>query len=385
MSNKLYLVALSVALLSCQHNAKKTTSSKMSIVKTEKTITIPIDANSKLYSNDIHYYSNNASDEYISISNRTIPNQLEIYIYNIKTQKFDRKICINTTKYNMGRIVSHGFLDKNDIILTSTNKIMYRVDSTGNVTHVYDFNKYTETYITHSFFSSNPYMPAIINNGKLYCVQEYTGIEDGTKQPIAVTVDTATNNINLSSLAFPTFFEDDNKFHDYVYSRIFDGKNFVYSFFAQSDIYVTSDYKTFTKYPAPSKLLKNFKDKGRSKNVDMEEHQKQYLAKAEFGSIVYDQKNDVYYRFCFQQLDKKKINTQYYFENLLCKGDFSIQIINKDFQVVGETMFKAGKYAPKIFFVNDDGLWLSENNFEREDMDEYTLVFRCLKLQEAQK
>ncbi len=65
---------------------------------------------------------------------------------------------------------------------------------------------------------------------------------------------------------------------------------------------------------------------------------------------------------------------------MYCRKEFSIIVVNSDFEVIGETYFKAGIYAPTLFFVNEDGLYISENNTDNPESSEDKLVFRCFKL-----
>ena len=121
---------------------------------------------------------------------------------------------------------------------------------------------------------------------------------------------------------------------------------------------------------------------GYSRNLPMAEGIVESNSKPKYDNIVYDRYRDVYYRFCRMKDTKTSpkgfLDRGYY----QCLSDFSILILNSDLEVIGETLFEAGVYAPKLFFVNKDGLWLSENNYQREDITDDVLKFRCLKLVE---
>lgn len=65
-------------------------------------------------------------------------------------------------------------------------------------------------------------------------------------------------------------------------------------------------------------------------------------------------------------------------EYIFCRKEFSIMILDENFNVLGETLFPAGKYIPALFFVNEKGLFLSVNNTSNPQMTDDKLVFQCL-------
>ena len=57
--------------------------------------------------------------------------------------------------------------------------------------------------------------------------------------------------------------------------------------------------------------------------------------------------------------------------------EFSIIVLNADFEIIGETKFPGKKYFYKMSFVGREGLYISENNLENPQFDENKLVFTC--------
>ena len=389
----IYLTLFIILFAACTEKADNNVAYKLAESNSTKKIAISNETN--IYSNDIHYYKDPSGVEYLSISNSNANN---IAFYRLDSCKLSHIIRIKRDGKHPINLMSHDIITLDEIFITTSNPHIYRIGKNGEVIKEYNFMSYCSENKVCSGMDclSLVYHPLVIINGKIFCPQRipptrWNGSPNGTnfefdECPLSLTLDTATGVLAALPLSFPELFDknDGRQSHNEGYSRIYDGNQFVFSFFALSDIYVTQDFKQFTTYSATSKLIGEIKNQGLKSGYDMQQGQEDYLTREEYGNILYDQYREVYYRFCYAK-SKKKVDVQYYFENALCREDFSIQIINKDFKVIGETMFKAGKYAPKIFFVNDEGLWLSENNFEREDMDEDTLVFRCLKLQEMQE
>ena len=94
---------------------------------------------------------------------------------------------------------------------------------------------------------------------------------------------------------------------------------------------------------------------------------------------MYDKYRDVYYRFVELPYELKQNESP--FDDP--KGrEFSIIIIDKDFNIIGETKFPGNKYFYKMSFVGRDGLYISENNLANPEFDEDKLVFACFKLED---
>ena len=62
------------------------------------------------------------------------------------------------------------------------------------------------------------------------------------------------------------------------------------------------------------------------------------------------------------------------------KVDFSIMILDENFNILGETRFPAFTYVPHICFINKDGLYLSTSHFKREDYSDDVLRFQRIEL-----
>ena len=96
-----------------------------------------------------------------------------------------------------------------------------------------------------------------------------------------------------------------------------------------------------------------------------------------YWHIMYDKYRDVYYRFA-EMPYKLASNESPYDEP---KGkEFSIIVLNADFEIIGETKFPGKKYFYKMSFVGKEGLYISENNLANPQFDENKLVFTCFKI-----
>ena len=99
-----------------------------------------------------------------------------------------------------------------------------------------------------------------------------------------------------------------------------------------------------------------------------------------YWHIMYDKYRNVYYRFA-EMPYKLASNESPYDEP---KGkEFSVIVLNADFEIIGETKFPGKKYFYKMSFVGREGLYISENNLANPQFDENKLVFTCFKIKKS--
>ena len=98
-----------------------------------------------------------------------------------------------------------------------------------------------------------------------------------------------------------------------------------------------------------------------------------------YHHLMYDKYRKVFYRFALMPDDNIKP-----FSNNPHQS-FSIIILNKDYEIIGETKFPGNTYAHHLCLVGKKGLYISENNENNPQFDENKLVFRCFTLQGRKK
>jgi len=63
---------------------------------------------------------------------------------------------------------------------------------------------------------------------------------------------------------------------------------------------------------------------------------------------------------------------------------FSIIILNRDFQIIGETLFPEYIYNPGVMFVRKDGLYISASHFKNPEYSDDILKLVCFRLEKNQ-
>lgn len=346
-----------------------------------------------------HFEDSLSGIEYLAIEDaRSKQGNTQIVFYRLDSCKEVQRVLIpkqgpNSISQTCGFYAN----SLNEIYVSDMfqNKI-YKYNSRGEVLDSYDYSvdineKNLRIISLQTLFDE----PLVIKDGCIYGFQgiSYDSFKDSpdglnyefNESPIAATIDTATKAVEFSELCYPDLYEKKKGYsYNESVSRIYDGRRFIYSFCLMDELYVTEDHKTVKLYPANSRYM-DVEKEGVPRMLTIAEGIVESNSKAIYDNIVYDKYRQLYYRFCRMKnmkLTVEQILTQGFIYSL---SDFSIMILNSDLEVVGETKFEAGVYAPKLFFVNKDGLWLSENNYQREDMTDDVLKFRCLKVVENEE
>ena len=57
-------------------------------------------------------------------------------------------------------------------------------------------------------------------------------------------------------------------------------------------------------------------------------------------------------------------------------------ILDKDFNIIGETLFPQYTYNPSMAFVHKNGLYISDSHILNPSFDENVLSFKCFTLKD---
>ncbi len=151
---------------------------------------------------------------------------------------------------------------------------------------------------------------------------------------------------------------------------------YVYSFFHNHKIFSTKDNREYDKeYEAKSKFFgRDFLSVRGAKAIDNEIKSPRYF------NLVYDKYRNIFYRFCYTGYNITKDDSS--LELMMYLPIFSIIVLDKDLNVIGETLFPENTYNPYMYFVAPEGLYISTNHIKNPDFDEDYLKFDLFELKE---
>jgi hypothetical protein len=173
--------------------------------------------------------------------------------------------------------------------------------------------------------------------------------------------------------------EIDYILYDPEISYTYTGKEVVVSLGQYDSIFVSSDFKHKKAYNAKSHYLPHVRPVSQNLQIDLFKTIHDRGLQPHYHHLMYDKYRKVFYRFALMPDDNIKP-----FSNNPHQS-FSIIILNKDYEIIGETKFPGNTYAHHLCFVGKKGLYISENNENNPQFDENKLVFRCFTLQGRKK
>ena len=365
-------------------NRKESSSNNYQLKKAGEEIAFELDEHTKSSSHALFIYKDKAQNrEYLTFLN---PNFIanEILFYDFETRKLVSKIKPELDGNNgVGTVLGYLILNNDSIFLTSRELTEIALIDTSCILKeklVFDTTK-DKIPLRASYSTSFNYQPIYKIGNKLYATSRCNRKEK--VNPVSFTIDLDTKEVEHLPLEYPKLQTRINPAKiasvENKYSRIFDGTQFVYSFSYEEDIYIASiDHKTITRKPVKSKYIDKMiplDDFGNVTFKDLCDH-------AEYGNLLYDPYRNVYYRIAFPQTDVPNNLKDRDYMDLLDYGkkSFSVIILDKDFHIIGETLFPDCTYNPKMAFVREDGLYISASHAFSENYSDDWLKFQRFEL-----
>lgn len=363
------------------HSPQKTNPDGYTLKRTDTQLTFPLDDKTKIYIFSLQIYKDISGEEYLVIQNQTYR---QLLFYNLQTQKLLKKIICNAEGPDAVPRFS-GFYVRNmdEIYLSNTNLDgMSMIDGQGKPRKLYKgktkegqtvMNAAALTWKKIQQLNNNLYIPLHIN-------REYGKDVKFQKSNLCGTLNLETGELELLPLTYFDIIE--READDLIvayYSRCTNGKEFIYSFEDSEDLYVTNlAHTTLRKIKVKSKYLPSLHFKPQEFSMASPDNCSS-MEKPRYGTILYDPYQKIYYWIAYPEADiEKGINC---FDLMACGGkNFSIIILNEDFEIIGETLMPDYTYNPKLCFVRKDGLYISESHIFNSNFDENKLCFRRFEL-----
>jgi hypothetical protein len=205
------------------------------------------------------------------------------------------------------------------------------------------------------------------------------------RSSVTIAIDTLTNGVKNLPMRFPPIVSvEDVKNHktngnEFSYSRCFNGHQFVYSFFYDEDIYIANpEHDSIFTRTVKSKYIDKVKPLGYQPDNIIQSN-KIKCEMPMYRNLIYDEYREVYYRLVYPQTEMEK-NEDYYEVFQFGRKAFSIIILNKDFEIIGETLFPEYTYVSGMMFVRKDGLYISDSHYKNPSFNENVLSFRRFEL-----
>lgn len=376
ISNILF-VLLALSFFSCGGDNRIT----FELVKSDKSLLFPLDRDTKNSILFLAPYTDDNGKEYLTFQNQ-IKN--EILFYDMNTCQFEFKITPEIAGSNgVGRFLGYYIHSLDSVYLTNYDfQEIALIDRNSKVKDKVSYEKADDgTPLSFFCFITHFYRPATVIGRKMYI---YSGPDRWVeKDPVSAVLDLDTKSITALPFIYPDYPGSDNKQKKYGleedYSRCFDGKRFIYSFYYDENIYVTSPehdsvYQVNVKSEYIDKV--NWLAEFSLSMTDVCES-------PNYGNLLYDPYRDVYYRVAYPrtEIDEKKEKVRSMELMEYGRKRFLVMILDKDFKVIGETMFPDYTYNPKLMIIREDGLYISDSHYMNPDFSDDVLSFKRFDLE----
>lgn len=377
------LFCLPILIISCSESGKN--SHEFYLEESSNSISLSIDTSISHYIKALFVFTDKEGESYLVFQNDKKP---EILFYDIKSQKLFHRLGLelygsNGVGYTLGFYVK----DWDEVYITSLHRNeIYIVDRNGRIKRKIDYKKYSEELPMTAFQSmSFGYTPILLIDNRLYITQHPNrafGDEILEKSPVTIVLDTLERKAISSEFTFPLLTSSENYYKtlstEFNFSRIFDGERIIYSFGGDEHIYITNkENELKDRKNAKSKYLPLLSVK--AYNLSGINSLKKINEIPGYGNLIYDEYRDVYYRVAYPETELANDEN---FGDVWQYGrkKFSIIILDKDLEVIGETLFPEEIFVSTLLFVLEDGLYICDNYFKNPDYDDNILSFRRFDL-----
>ena len=370
------IILLLFVLFSCSNNKK--TNDIYELKESNKKLSFNLDKNTKSFIQTLFIYEEKKSKQFLTFQNQ---DQNEILFYDINSSDLEFKIKpqidgANGVGFFLGYYI-HNF-DSIFLTISGTEKIaLINKESIVSDKIIYEKTN-DEIKLTKGYSTTAIYHPAQIINDKLYII---SGCNRWFEQnPVSATIDLKTKEIHALPFSYPTFPNTSNKskragIEEYM-SRCYTGEKFVYSFYFDESIYITNqEHSDIHKVNIKSKYIDKIKTLDDYGNLTF----KDICENPNYGNLIFDKYRNIYYRVAYPETEIKNSDNSMEIMQYGRKK-FSIIIIDKDFKIIGESLFPDYTYNSNLLFVLEDGLYISSSHCMNPTYNDDILSFQKFEL-----
>ncbi len=329
-----------------------------------------------------------AGKEYVYFQNGILP---DLLIYDIHNETLVKRVKFEIEGPNaIEGGFSDGFMmtDCNHIYISSKVKPeLYATDTADCIKRKMSYAETADGYKPESCCMDNGAFQFI--DGKLYLPQGVNfrfGKEVMEKSALLCRLDTLSGEVEALPVKFPKIGSSihrgspGNVNTDYQYC--FNGQEFVYSFEYMDDLMVVNPLTHQVEYKVVrSRYIGEMKPFS-TQSINDAVLQRELCEYPSYGKIIYDSCNKVYYRVAYvpQEIDKDVDALSLFRAG---RKQFSIMILDEDFNVIGEHLFPSYTYNPQLSFVSKGKLYISLNNIMNPDYSDDVIRFQMVELVKA--
>jgi hypothetical protein len=372
-----------VLLFSCNSTGRRD-AYEYNLVETDRHITFALDHETGYNFFYAWVFTGKDGREYFSFLNYC-SNQILFYDFN--TRQFLFKVEMPREGPDGVFAIMGYYISDFDrmYIATLSFEGLIQIDTTARIVKKITYGTTPEGYtVIGSFWpSSFPHMTPVFIENRLYITQKpLDSRTEGVDRPVSVVLDTALHTVEQLPFMFKNVLTQEH-FQKMAggkqeFSREFDGKRFIYSYCGNEDIVIASiDHQTIEERNIKSRYIDRIIFE--TTRESPEDGTRQEMGIARYGDLLYDKYRDVYYRFAYPQTETDP-NKSYFKKVFFGRKKFSVIILDRELNIIGETLFPEGIFNSYVYFVHRDGLYISRDYQIGEEQSEDYLNYTCFEL-----
>lgn len=379
------LFGLICLLLGCSCQSEKQQTLEYELQATEDTLCFEVSSNSSLLIKSMSLFRDDNGKEYLAFLSNEEP---EIYVYDWKAEELVKTICFDREGANGIGPKAAGFFmkDWNEIYISNLYlPEISIIDTCGHKKQVFKLDSLGNGY-GYIPTRSTVGAPFVIHGQMLYGMQlpnPRLGKEAVDKSPIGLMLDMEKKNVKNTSFNYPASvmknYEKPALGIERKINHCFNGKELVCSFAFDEKLYrIPLEQGEVTERMAKSSYLEKVSLPEKVPS-DLLLAAKAMCELPIYGAIIYDEYRNLYYRVAYPKKDYD-VNENFVELWQSGRGEFSLMILDKDLNVVGETLLPENMYRSDLMLVLEDGLYISTSHYKNPNFNEDQLVFQRFTL-----
>lgn len=376
----IYIFGL-IILLSCNENSKlqNTKNKSISLIPTD-TVVLHLPPDVK-YNGHFQTYKYNQK-ECLGVN---IWRENRVVIFDKKNGNvLDDFVMKSEGADGVGDVRGFHYLNNDSIFVIKkrSNKI-FMINSKSEVKSKWELSNAKNIKFNNAVYASTNNFPLTFHNNKLYCkkfTDSYFGSVPYQNDNHLVIFNIKDTTVFNKTYSFPQEYDRNIKYNIDSYQQscqINNKGNAIVCFYLTPDIYLYSDTGLIQSYHIPSRFVDEYGSYPKtdiSKNLEARENFD--IQKGNYRWIKYDKKRDYTIRLV---LHKSELYDAEGNKNRLYDKEFSLQIINNKFELIGEQKFEKNLFYLWNIIPVEEGLLISINNDKNPNLEEDKLKFVLYK------
>jgi hypothetical protein len=329
-----------------------------------------LEFNNEVFANvNFHSYHFDQNEKFTLM---TFKKDNKIIVYNLKSEMVEYEINLNKLESQIYR--DHLFHNPDSIficsILNNREMFLLLMNSNGEIYQRWNINKLANKETNGYFYiDSGPSHPMELINGKLYFLASYK-LKPGSilKSPVSIEMGLDLSSGIANQIGdLPSEFKQGLFYgnHQKDYSRVINKRNeLVFSFPISNYIYVYDLIGELLKIiNCRSQFINDLEPIEKNRYTDLSAIIDAYAYNAQYGDLVYDEYNNMYYRVVLHKLEKFDDQGK---KNDHKKRNWSIMILDENLKVIKEVLMPEEKFWKRIL-ITDQGIILKSISMNTSD------------------